>query len=93
MGIKDTAAFFDIIRPRRQVKAYIYGHTHNWMVETDPSGIHLVNLPPVAYVFEEGKPSGWVHMRLAAEGMRLELRCVDPKQKEHGEVHELKWRA
>ena len=24
------------------------------------SGIHLINLPPTAYVFEEGKPSGWV---------------------------------
>jgi 3',5'-cyclic-AMP phosphodiesterase len=93
IGIKDTAAFFEIIRPRKQVKAYIYGHTHNWKVETDPSGIHLVNLPPVAYVFEEGKPAGWVHANLSSGGMRLELRCVDPKHEDHGQEHDLKWRA
>ena len=40
--------------------AYIYGHTHNWKVESDTSGIHLINLPPVSYVFREGEPSGWV---------------------------------
>jgi len=44
LGLKDTAAFLEIIRPRRQVKAYIYGHTHTWRVEKDSSGIHLINL-------------------------------------------------
>ena len=93
MGIKDTASFYEVIRPRKQVKAYIYGHTHNWKVEQDSSGIHLVNLPPVAYVFQPGKPAGWVHMTLGSEGMKLELRCIDTKHPEHGQVHNLKWRA
>ena len=92
-GLKDTEALFEIIRPRKQVKAYIFGHTHNWKVEEDLSGIHLVNLPPVAYVFKEGEPSGWVHATLERKGMRLELRCLDPAHKSHGQVVKLKWRA
>jgi 3',5'-cyclic-AMP phosphodiesterase len=93
MGLKDTPALLEIIRPRKQVKAYIYGHTHTWKVEPDDSGIHLVNLPPVAYVFQEGEPSGWVRTTLHADGMRLELRCVDITHKAHGQIVDLKWRA
>src|SRR5205807_8770353 len=62
MGLKDTAALFEVIRPRKQVKAYIYGHTHTWRVEQDDTGLHLINLPPVAYVFQDGEPSGWVKL-------------------------------
>ena len=54
VGLKDTAAFFAVIRPRKQVKAYIFGHTHVWNVWPDESGIHLINLPPVSYVFQAG---------------------------------------
>jgi hypothetical protein len=93
MGLKDTQAFLDIIRPRHQVKAYIYGHTHTWTVQQDSSGIHLVNLPPVAYVFQQGQPSGWVRADLKSDGLRLELRSVDPTHKAHGQVVELPWRS
>jgi len=93
MGLKDTQSFLEIIRPRKQVKAYIYGHTHAWRVEEDVSGIHLINLPPVAYVFQEGQPSGWVHMILGKKGMNLELRCLDTTHKNHGQKVDLKWRA
>ncbi len=92
-GLKDTEALFEILRPRKQVKAYIFGHTHVWQVGQDPSGIHLVNLPPVAYVFREGEPAGWVHATLEREGMRLELRCVDPTHKSQGQVVKLQWRS
>jgi hypothetical protein len=93
LGLKDTAAFLEVIRPRKQVKAYIFGHTHAWNVWKDQCGIHLINLPPVSYVFQAGEPAGWVHALLAKKGMRLELRCVDPAHKAQGEVHELLWRA
>jgi 3',5'-cyclic AMP phosphodiesterase CpdA len=92
VGLKDTSALFAVIRPRKQVKAYIFGHTHAWNVWQDQSGIHLINLPPVAYVFEPGQPAGWVHAMLEREGMQLELRCVDPAHKSHGQVHKLQWR-
>lgn len=93
IGLKDTTALLEIIRPRKQVKAYIFGHTHKWRIWQDDSGIHLINLPPVAYVFQEGDPAGWVHARLEGKGLRLELRCVDATHKDHGQVVKLDWRA
>ena len=93
IGLKDTAALFEVIRPRKQVKAYIFGHTHAWKVWPDESGIHLINLPPVSYVFTAGEPAGWVHATLERKGMQLELRCVDPTHKSHGQVSKLQWRA
>jgi len=92
-GLKDTDALFEVIRPRKQVKAYLYGHTHHWSVAQDASGIHLINLPPVAYLFKEGDPFGWVHATFQKNGMRLELRCLDQAHKEHGKVANLQWRA
>jgi 3',5'-cyclic AMP phosphodiesterase CpdA len=92
MGLKDTLAFYEIIRPRKQVKAYIFGHTHKWKVWEDTSGIHLVNLPPVAYIFQQGDPAGWVHATTRHDGLRMELRCVDNTHKDHGQVVDLKWR-
>ena len=59
----------------------------------DESGIHLINLPPVSYVFQAGEPAGWAHATLEREGMQLELRCVDPAHKSHGQLHKLQWRA
>lgn len=92
-GLKDAEAMFKVIRPRRQVKACIYGHTHDWHVWQDESGIHYVNLPPTAYVFEEGKPSGWVRAMLADNEMQLELRCVNKKHPAHGQKKTLVWRT
>lgn len=91
-GLKDTKELMKVIRPRKQVKACIYGHTHVWHVGRDESGIHLVNLPAVAYVFDRQQPSGWVQAHLKPEGMHLELRCIDHTHKAHGQVVELEWR-
>ena len=93
IGLKDTDALFEVIRPRKHVKAYIFGHTHAWNVWQDESGIQLINLPPVSYVFSAGLPAGWVHATLEQEGIRLELRCVDTTHKSHGQVSKLKWRT
>lgn len=93
MGLKDTLAFLEVIRPRRQVKAYFYGHTHSWSVQEDASGIHFINLPAVAYVFRAGDAAGWVHAQIERKGMRLEFRSVDPSHKDHGKVVDLEWRT
>jgi Icc protein len=92
-GLKDTEALLEVIRPRKQLKAWIFGHTHVWRIQTDPSGIHLVNLPPVAYIFHPGDPAGWVHVTVRRDGMKLELRCLDTAQKDHGQIVDLKWRT
>jgi Icc protein len=93
IGLKDTEALFNVIRPRKQVKAYFFGHTHRWGVTEDESGIHLVNLPPVAYVFQQASPSGWIKAGLREDGMRLELRCIDPAHQSQGQITELRWRS
>jgi len=93
LGLKDTLPLFEVIRPRKQLKAYIYGHTHFWNVETDTSGIHLINLPPVGYVFREGQPSGWVHAVVNEKGMQLDLWCVDPTHPDHHQKTRLDWRT
>jgi Icc protein len=91
-GLKDTEALLRVIRPRKQVKAWIFGHTHKWRVDRDESGIHLVNLPPVAYVFRPENPAGWVQATWRGDGMKLELRCIDATHKNHGQVVDLRWR-
>lgn len=92
-GLRDSEAFLKVITPRKQVKAYVFGHTHVWKTAQHDSGIHLINLPAVAYVFKQGMPSGWVLATLQPQGVRLRLNCTDPQHAQHGETLELKWRA
>jgi 3',5'-cyclic-AMP phosphodiesterase len=92
-GLEDARELFAILRPRRQVKAYFFGHTHRWHVRQDESGIHLINLPPTAYVFEAGQPNGWVHAAVRNDGARLEFRCLDHAHTAHGQIVSLDWRA
>jgi hypothetical protein len=91
--LKDTAAFVEIFNRHRQVKAYVYGHTHNWHVEQHASGVHLVNLPQTSYPFHAGRPSGWVRATLARDGAEFELRSLDANHPEHAQVKKLSWRA
>lgn len=89
----DEDAFYAVLRPRRQVKAYIFGHSHRWSVTQDASGLQLINLPTSAYVFETGQPVGWVQARLRSDGIRLQLRCIDSKRSDHGQIADLTWRT
>ena len=92
-SLEDTTELMEILRPRRHVKAYFFGHTHRWAVDHDESGLCLVNFPPVAYLFDKGMPNGWVHATLQPDGARLELRCLDRAHEDHGRVVNLAWRA
>jgi hypothetical protein len=92
-ALQDSAALEEIFAKHSQVKAYIFGHTHNWHVETHATGVHLVNLPPTGYVFKAGRPSGWVRGTLARDGAEFELRSLDANHPEHAQVKLLKWRV
>ena len=92
IGLIDTGALEGIFVNNPQVKAYIYGHTHDWHVSQHATGVHLVNLPPTAYVFKEGRPSGWVRATVARDGAEFELRCLDRKHPEHGQIKQVQWR-
>lgn len=93
LGLKDSSALEELLASHRQVKAFIFGHTHNWCLARHPSGVHLINLPQTAYPFLAGRPSGWVRATLMREGMEIELRCLDERHPEHGQIKQLAWRA
>ena len=92
-GLRDTAALMEMLAPRRQVKALIFGHTHDWHIASHASGIHLINLPPTSYLFKQGRPNGWVRCTLAGDSAEFELRSLDAKHPEHAQVKKLEWRA
>ncbi|HEX8199835.1 MAG TPA: metallophosphoesterase, partial [Isosphaeraceae bacterium] len=75
-GLSDTAALLEIIRPRRQVKAVIYGHTHVWDVQTDAHGLQRINLPAVGYPFAADQPLGWCRFWPSRDAGDLTLRTI-----------------
>lgn len=91
-GLIDTAEFYDVIVPRKQVKAYVFGHTHRWGVQKY-EGIHLVNLPPTAWVFDPKQPRGWVDARIGDELLSVQLRAFDEQHEKHGEQFDLTYRS
>lgn len=90
-GLQDTEAFMRVVDSHAKVKAWIFGHSHAWDIKTKNSGLHLINLPPVAYTFNKAMPSGWVSARVDAQGMDLELRSLDPTHPAHGKITRLAW--
>lgn len=90
-GISDTQPLFDILVPRTHVKALFFGHTHHWLIG-QREGIHCVNLPPVAYVFNPADPSGWVDLQIREYGATTRMNSLDLQHKAHGEEHKLSWR-
>ena len=93
-GLKtETPALDELFARHRQIKAFIFGHTHNWNLSQHKTGVQLINLPPTGYVFSRGRPSGWVRAMLARDGMEIELRSLDTNHPEHAQVKQLKWRV
>ncbi len=92
MGLTDTKALFAVLMPRKQVKAYVFGHTHRWHVDRRED-LHLVNVPAVAWVFDKTQPRGFVTAGLRPDGATLVLHAFDRRHARHGEQIDLKWRA
>ena len=91
-GLIDGEAFLGLAERFPQVKIYIYGHSHDWKVAPRLGGVHQVNLPPTAYVFNPSRPNGWVRATADAQGITVELRALDPTHPEHGKPVRLAWR-
>lgn len=91
-GLRDAGPLFETLSASRKVKAVFYGHSHDWKHSRRDDGLYLVNLPPTAYVFEHGKPNGWVDCQLGEDAATLTLNCIDPRHEMHGEVVELDYR-
>jgi 3',5'-cyclic AMP phosphodiesterase CpdA len=86
--LRDTAAFYEVIVPRKQVKAYIYGHTHCWGLAKH-EGIHLVNVPTVSAWKDAEQPRGFLTADLHSNRMAVTLHTVGRKETKE---HELAWR-
>ncbi len=91
-GLLDTQAFYDVIVPRKHVKAYIFGHTHRWNVRQH-EGIHLINLPPTAWVFDNAQPRGWVDVQLGDGRIALRLNTLDGRHEKHDQKLDLEYRS
>ena len=91
-ALLDTNELLEILLPRKHVKALFYGHSHKWE-QLQRDGLHLVNLPAVAYAFAKEQPTGWVDCQLQSTGMTLELRAHNAEHPAHGKRTEFKWRA
>ena len=90
-GLLDTEELLALALPRGQVKAIFFGHTHTWRF-AEQEGLHLVNLPAVAYPFTPSQVTGWVDCKLRDGGAALEMRANDIAHAAHGKVTELAWR-
>jgi 3',5'-cyclic-AMP phosphodiesterase len=91
-SLLDTAGLFEVIEPRKQVKAYFFGHTHCWHVGCH-AGIHLVNIPATAWLFDKSQPQGWVDAKLRADGISLTLHALVKEHPANGKTVELTWRG
>jgi hypothetical protein len=90
-GLIDTDALLAVIKPRRQVKALIHGHTHAWGISMH-GDLHLINLPAVGYRSKSGAASGWVDCVLGDDEMTLTLHSRDTAQKDHLRPIAFVWR-
>jgi 3',5'-cyclic AMP phosphodiesterase CpdA len=92
-ALLDTEALLEVVRPRRQVKALVFGHTHAWNVrDGQEDGLTLINLPAVAYPFVPTQPLGWCVFRPEPGGGSLELHCVGGNRKDDRRRLSLRWR-
>jgi len=92
-SLKDVDKLFAITRPRRQVKAMFFGHTHIWDVAQDKSGIHLINLPATGYTLWWRSFLGWVDCKVYSDSATLKIHAINPGEKENGLGVALKWRS
>lgn len=90
-ALRDTQELWGVLRARPRVQALVFGHTHQWTLDRR-DGIHLINLPAVAYPFRAADPTGWVDAWVGERGIRLTLQAFRGRHADHGKAHELAWR-
>jgi 3',5'-cyclic AMP phosphodiesterase CpdA len=90
--LQDLPRLFDIIKPVTKVKAIVYGHSHEYGF-SDFEGIHLINLPAVAFNFGDDQPVGWVEARLGREGGAFVLHTIGGNNDQDGRARQLRWRS
>lgn len=93
-ALNDTTALLDVIGPRRQVKAVLFGHTHVGSVLQQPDGLWLINLPAIGYKLKRHGPLGWCAFRPRCDGAEIEQRHIGRDRRKHGVLgRSLTWRS
>jgi Icc protein len=91
-ALLDTVPLLDVLLPRKQVKAYIFGHTHEYSHKII-EGMHLLNLPSTAWIFIKGQPLGWMDMQIEPMAAKFQLYCLDHNHPLQHDRLDLRWRA
>ncbi len=91
-GLQDFDALWSVIGRRSRVKAYLFGHSHQWVLK-QREGVHFINLPALAWLFDEDQPRGWTEAVLRPDGMRLQLHCLNDVTMANGGRYDLQWRV
>ncbi|MDR1958234.1 MAG: metallophosphoesterase [Planctomycetaceae bacterium] len=89
--LMDREELWAVVKPQKQVKAYIYGHTHVYR-QSVRDDVHLINLPALGWEFQNGKqPLGWSDAFLSRDGMELTLHTLDKTRSDNGHVRKFTW--
>lgn len=92
-GLEDSEALWQMLAPRKHVKAYVHGHIHHWS-RAAHQDIHIVNTPAVSYVANpKTSTTGWTMARLGEHGVELTLHTHIADHEWNGLVTKLEWRA
>lgn len=91
-GLIDSRELWEIIGPRKWVKAYIHGHIHDRSYAAH-QGIHILNTPATSYVADPKKSTtGWTTAKLTASGITVTTHTTDPQHPWNGQSKTLSWR-
>lgn len=88
----DGEELWDVLLPRKQVKAYIFGHCHRW-ASGEFQGMPWLNIPSTAWGNPRTEPSGLVICRMWKDGAIFDLDCNDKTHPKHGTRFQIPWRS
>ena len=91
-SLADFGALYEVMKTRKHVKGFFYGHTHRWERPFCDS-IHLINLPTTAWVFDHRQPRGWIDARLSPDGATLVFNPLNKKEPVETETIQFRWRT
>ncbi len=92
-GLIDSQPLWDVLQPRKQVKAYIHGHIHHRSLAKH-GGIHIINTPATSYVGNpETSTTGWTTARLSPNGVKLTTHTNNTEHLWNDAVDQLEWRS
>lgn len=92
-GLTDSDALWNMLAPRRHVKAYVHGHIHHRSLARH-ADIHIINTPAISYVANpQNSTTGWTMARLRKDRMALTTHTHLADHPWNGARDELAWRV